>query len=190
MSRGSFCDYQADEQPGVARLSWRLSSMGFSRQEYWSGVPLPSPKALIQTTNHHNRHDNSHKGHHLLSIHCVLGSEAVGHVLHGNSPNPHSNTVKKVSPFHSRTYILGLGVAKTPPSHCRGPSSIPDQGARSLMPQLKIPRGATKIDILYTATKTRHSQMNTSKKKNTYIPCTLLRKWRLRKNNNMPSVPR
>ena len=167
-------------------------SMGFSRQEYWSGVPLPSPKALLQTTNHHNRHDNSHKGHHLLSIHCVLGSEAVGHVLHGNSPNPHSNTVKKVSPFHSRTYILGLGVAKTPPSHCRGPGSIPDQGARSLMPQLKIPRGATKIDILYTATKTRHSQMNTlkKKKKNTYIPCTLLRKWRLRKNNNVPSVPR
>ena len=87
----------------------------------------------------------------------------------GNSPNPHSNTVKEVSPFHSRTYILGLGVAKTPPSHCRGPGSIPDQGARSLMPQLKILRVATKIDILYTATKTRNSQMNTLKKKKTLI---------------------
>ena len=23
-------------------LGWRVRSMGFSRQEYWSGVPLPS----------------------------------------------------------------------------------------------------------------------------------------------------
>ena len=27
-----------------------LPSMGFSRQEYWSGVPLPSPKSSIQLT--------------------------------------------------------------------------------------------------------------------------------------------
>ena len=26
-------------------------SMGFSRQEYWSGVPLPSPMALTRTGN-------------------------------------------------------------------------------------------------------------------------------------------
>ena len=25
------------------RLLWRLAKNGFSRQEYWSGVPLPSP---------------------------------------------------------------------------------------------------------------------------------------------------
>ena len=33
-----------------------LPPMGFSRQEYWSGVPLPSPfKALVQTLfQHHN----------------------------------------------------------------------------------------------------------------------------------------
>ena len=31
-------------------------SMGFSRQEYWSGVPLPSPVFLVTTSqNHHNR---------------------------------------------------------------------------------------------------------------------------------------
>ena len=87
----------------------------------------------------------------------------------GNSPNPHSNTVKEVSPFHSRTYILGLGVAKTPPSHCRGPGSIPDQGAKSLMPQLKIPRVATKIDILYTATKTRQQPNEHFKKKKNHL---------------------
>ena len=28
-----------------------LPSMGFSRQEYWSGVPLPSPNVLNTTTN-------------------------------------------------------------------------------------------------------------------------------------------
>ena len=28
-----------------------LLSMGFSRQEYWSGVPLPSPKVCISTSN-------------------------------------------------------------------------------------------------------------------------------------------
>ena len=26
-------------------------SMGFSRQEYWSGVPLPSPKTLLGQEN-------------------------------------------------------------------------------------------------------------------------------------------
>ena len=26
-------------------------SMGFSRQEYWSGLPLPSPKYLLNDTN-------------------------------------------------------------------------------------------------------------------------------------------
>ena len=27
-------------------------SMGFSRQEYWSGVPLPSPTCLLENRNH------------------------------------------------------------------------------------------------------------------------------------------
>ena len=31
VSRGSAVDYQADEQAGVARLSWRLSSRGAGR---------------------------------------------------------------------------------------------------------------------------------------------------------------
>ena len=29
-------------------------SMGFSRQEYWSGVPLPSPKCSLKTSNERN----------------------------------------------------------------------------------------------------------------------------------------
>ena len=44
------------EEPG------RLQSMGFSRQEYWSGVPLPSPyKTIVNKTIwywHKNRHTN------------------------------------------------------------------------------------------------------------------------------------
>ena len=28
-------------------------SMGFSRQEYWSGVPLPSPFMMLVATNYH-----------------------------------------------------------------------------------------------------------------------------------------
>ena len=31
-------------------------SMGFSRQEYWSGVPLPSPKNVQTTTQLHSFH--------------------------------------------------------------------------------------------------------------------------------------
>ena len=31
-------------------------SMGFSRQEYWSGVPLPSPKNAQTTTQFHSSH--------------------------------------------------------------------------------------------------------------------------------------
>ena len=27
-------------------------SMGFSRQEYWSGVPLPSPLDSLESSNH------------------------------------------------------------------------------------------------------------------------------------------
>ena len=40
-------------------------SMGFSRQEYWSGVPLPSPHIVYSTLNKH-----SFKHH--LSAQCVL----------------------------------------------------------------------------------------------------------------------
>ena len=39
-----------------------------------------------------------------------------------------------------------------------GLGSIPGQGTRSHMPQLKMPQTATKI--LHAATKTRHSQIN------------------------------
>ena len=27
-------------------------SMGFSRQEYWSGLPLPSPNSMLKTTKY------------------------------------------------------------------------------------------------------------------------------------------
>ena len=37
-------------------------SMGFSRQEYWSGVPLPSP-TLTLTSSNNTREDSTH-GHH------------------------------------------------------------------------------------------------------------------------------
>ena len=36
--------------------------MGFSRQEYWSGVPLPSP-TLTLTSSNNTREDSTH-GHH------------------------------------------------------------------------------------------------------------------------------
>jgi len=51
-------------------------SMGFSRQEYWSGVPLPSPKAhekMLNITNYWrnaNRNYNEispHKGHNAVT---------------------------------------------------------------------------------------------------------------------------
>ena len=33
-------------------------SMGFSRQEYWSGVPLPSPKEVLWFPNFFKAHDS------------------------------------------------------------------------------------------------------------------------------------
>ena len=36
-------------------------SMGFSRQEYWSGVPLPSPAALVT----HRKHFRALEGMHV-----------------------------------------------------------------------------------------------------------------------------
>ena len=41
-----------------------------------------------------------------------------------------------------------------------GPGSIPGQGSRSHLLQLKIPHLATKIEDPCTATKTQHSQIN------------------------------
>jgi len=29
------------------RIPWTIQSMGFSRQEYWSGLPFPSPGDLL-----------------------------------------------------------------------------------------------------------------------------------------------
>ena len=34
-----------------------LPSMGFSRQEYWSGVPLPSPKDTLEGINKINERE-------------------------------------------------------------------------------------------------------------------------------------
>ena len=38
-------------------------SMGFSRQEYWSGLPLPSPSSLLDILNfpHHTNMFSAHK---------------------------------------------------------------------------------------------------------------------------------
>ena len=45
-------------------------SMGFSRQDYWSGVPLPSPKPRLGATNLDFRNQNP--GIISLSIKCCL----------------------------------------------------------------------------------------------------------------------
>ena len=39
-------------------------SMGFSRQEYWSGVPLPSPKMSFENC--------PERGGHILWVNCIL----------------------------------------------------------------------------------------------------------------------
>ena len=57
-------------------------SLGFSRQEHWSGLPLPSPSNL--------------KGPHqgiivciYFSIHSLLTSESVSHSVMSNCMQPH-----------------------------------------------------------------------------------------------------
>ena len=44
---------QLFETPWTAAYQAPLS-MGFSRQEYWSGVPLPSPKEASEFNFNHN----------------------------------------------------------------------------------------------------------------------------------------
>ena len=46
-----------------------------------------------------------------------------------------------------------------------GLRSIPGQGARSYMPQVKIPRATTKMEISVFHRKTQHSQINKDQKK-------------------------
>ena len=43
-------------------------SMGFSRQEYWSGVPLPSPITMLLPFKNHD--NSSHSQH----VYCILGT--------------------------------------------------------------------------------------------------------------------
>ena len=43
---------QLTATPGTAAYQ-APPSMGFSRQEYWSGVPLPSPKILLARLQHY-----------------------------------------------------------------------------------------------------------------------------------------
>ena len=54
-------------------------SMGFSRQEYWSGVPLPSPKCLLVLTNFLNTFLNNCNSFHKLDGYHVLTSFILQH---------------------------------------------------------------------------------------------------------------
>ena len=47
-------------------------SMGFSRQEYWSGVPLPSPGRLKVGINGNTKFDNITKKGRIVSTSCYL----------------------------------------------------------------------------------------------------------------------
>ena len=40
-------------------------SMGFSKQEYWSGVPVPSPASIKYRSSHTNTHRHTHSQHRL-----------------------------------------------------------------------------------------------------------------------------
>ena len=55
-------------------------------------------------------------------------------------------------------YFSGGPVAKTAHSHCRGPVSIPGQGARAHVLQLRVCMPQRKI--LHAATETQHSHIN------------------------------
>ena len=46
-----------------------------------------------------------------------------------------------------------------------GLGSIPGQGTRSYMPQVRIPRATTKMEISVFHRKTQHSQIKTEEKK-------------------------
>jgi len=47
------CPTPSDATPWTAAYQ-DPPSMGFSRQEYWSGLPLPSPRLLSQTDHFKN----------------------------------------------------------------------------------------------------------------------------------------
>ena len=58
------------------------SSMGFSRQEYWSGLPLPSPLPHCRQTLYHLSHQRSLLSHNMLLPHIPYGVDE----LHPYSP--------------------------------------------------------------------------------------------------------
>ena len=57
-----------------------LPSMGFSRQEYWGGVPLPSPRTAIWTSNPTAGHTHQGNPRHVyLNVHhsTVYNSQGI-----------------------------------------------------------------------------------------------------------------
>ena len=64
--------------------------MGFSRQEYWSGVPLPSPEVKVKLRSF------SFKGSHILAAALSAPNPAAGH----RQPTPLSET-----PGHSQASL-------------------------------------------------------------------------------------
>ena len=66
----SFSPVQLFATPWTAAYQ-ALPSMGFSRQEYWSGVPLPSPKQSINV-NYIQLNDDAFEFNYVLTIFCLM----------------------------------------------------------------------------------------------------------------------
>ena len=141
-------------------------SMGFSRQEYWSGLPFPSPADLPDPGIEHGSpacrqtlYSLSHQGSPFtracFPVSCLTSCFFISLDHSAFIPSKHK---LQGLPWDSR--------AKTPSSRAGGSGSMPGQGSRSHIPQLRI--CTSQLNIPSASAKTQHSQIDKQaiKKKN------------------------
>ena len=79
-------------------------SMGFSRQEYWSGVPLPSPAIpakLLQILKY-----DTVKMLHSMSVNSEISPVAIGLEKVSLHSNPKEGNAKQCLNYHTTALIL------------------------------------------------------------------------------------
>ena len=82
--------------------------MGFSRQEYWSGVPLPSPNLSVHT----GKRDTPDRERDTVKM----------------SPDSQSHSRRNSTKLRGREAFPGGSVVKTPPADVEHVGSIPGSG--------------------------------------------------------------
>ena len=110
-------------------------SMGFSRQEYWSGVPLPSPFQALEDLKALCGHLYGTQAHYSYEPTCRirLQEQALTFLPRQVLKKPWNDRLRDL-----RTRLVVQQLRLHAPS-AGGPGSVPSQGTKSHRPQPRVP---------------------------------------------------